>query len=454
MRPLSDFYGFFSVTNLQPVRNVRLTKHFILIAVWLIAVAISFPQAEADGPLQIWQAKERFFVVIAIDQTGVKGTELPFASVDARRVASALQGLGYQPLIKGEPVLTDPRQGRVVEAVQEIRELPETATVVIYYSGHGVVDPQEKDVWLQLAGQSKVTDHLGVSVSQLIENARGSSYKGELHIIVDACFSGRGAYTGNLTLKEFGSNTTVLTSSSETQNSYALRLDDGTELSAFTYALAEAWGPEWSRADDNGDGVLSFQEIFSYSVMRLQQLYQDKTIKQKMQPQLIGSHDDAIFIAYKADKVKNRCSISRTVLTALRMEMIIKDAQSQPIAAQAQPGKPEMPPEAQALAKSLCDEGDPIIRALKSRVEGPKDEKDALIKAFMAELRKELTQEFLRGNDKSSNAAPPTTAPLPDPNMATMCGTNYGTCPLQGVPAGGSCYCRAYNGFTAYGTAR
>jgi hypothetical protein len=80
---------------------------------------------------------------------------------------------------------------------------------------------------------------------------------------------------------------------------------------------------------------------------------------------------------------------------------------------------------------------------------------DGLINAFMGELGKGLGQELFKGNDKGNNTAPPApVSPRSYPHTATMCATNYGTCPLRGIPAGASCYCRAYNGFTAYGVAR
>jgi hypothetical protein len=88
--------------------------------------------------------------------------------------------------------------------------------------------------------------------------------------------------------------------------------------------------------------------------------------------------------------------------------------------------------------------------------EGSKDGEpwDKLLNEFMGELGKGLGQELFKGNDKGNNAVPPTPASPYYSNTATMCATNYGTCPLRGIPAGASCYCRAYNGFTAYGVTR
>ncbi|MGH7231412.1 MAG: hypothetical protein ACREJU_08635, partial [Nitrospiraceae bacterium] len=152
------------------------------------ASASASPLSEAaDGPFQVWKKKEKFYLVIAVDQTGVKGTELPFALVDGMQVGKAFGNLGYKPLVEDQPIGAQASQGNVIAALQKIRGLPEWATVIVYYSCHGVADPTAKDVWLQLAGQTSVSDHFGISVGGLIETARGASYLGELHVIVDAC---------------------------------------------------------------------------------------------------------------------------------------------------------------------------------------------------------------------------------------------------------------------------
>ena len=80
---------------------------------------------------------------------------------------------------------------------------------------------------------------------------------------------------------------------------------------------------------------------------------------------------------------------------------------------------------------------------------------DQFLKSFMDELGKGLVKELLNDNDTANNAAPAApSAPYSQSKTATMCTTNYGPCPLQGIPVGASCYCRAYNGFTALGIAR
>jgi hypothetical protein len=39
-------------------------------------------------------------------------------------------------------------------------------------------------------------------------------------------------------------------------------------------------------------------------------------------------------------------------------------------------------------------------------------------------------------------------------NGASMCETNYGTCPLTGGPVGHRCYCRGWNGYTFTGISK
>jgi hypothetical protein len=75
---------------------------------------------------------------------------------------------------------------------------------------------------------------------------------------------------------------------------------------------------------------------------------------------------------------------------------------------------------------------------------------DEFLKSFMGELGKGISKELLNDNDNNAASA----APYSHSNNPTMCITGYGQCPLQGVPAGAPCYCRAYNGFTAQGIAR
>ena len=347
---------------------------------------------QEDGPLQVWKKKAKFYLVIAVDQTGVPGTELPFAKTDGIEVQQALEAHGYQPLLATQPIGEQATQGNVITALQAIRELPEWATVIVYYSGHGVKDPTDKDVWLQLAGQTQVSDHLGISIGGLIETARGASYLGELHILVDACFSGKGTLTGNLTLKEFGKNTTVLTSSSDIQNSYPIQVDPTRRLSAFTHTLLRAWGPEWGTADDNGDGILQFPELATFSILELKKYFLQKAIDAEMRPQLLGAHHEEIFFGYRREHVTRWHSTTREALNILALERSLITRVT--VTPGKDPVTPAIPQEAQTLAKQVSPAPDDFyVLGLQAQAEGRMEEADTLLQ--QAEAQEEEHKEKL-----------------------------------------------------------
>ena len=70
---------------------------------------------------------------------------------------------------------------------------------------------------------------------------------------------------------------------------------------------------------------------------------------------------------------------------------------------------------------------------------------DGLGKGLADELSKALVGEGKSGDGKS---------PSPSASAATMCTTDYGSCPLTGVAVGYSCHCRAWNGYAYPGIAR
>jgi tetratricopeptide (TPR) repeat protein len=334
------------------------------------------PLAESeDGPLQIWKNKAKFYLVVAVDQTGADQSNLPFALVDGQQVVQALDGLGYRPLVKTSPLFRNPTRDQLVTALQDIRDLPEWSSVLVYYSGHGVAEPSKQDVWLQLGGQEHIKDHLGVALSEVINIPRGASYMGELYVIVDACFSGLGGLAGKLTLREFGSRTAVLTSNilqgtkskPNIQFSYPITLPDNTQMSAFTHVLLQALGRDWFRADDNMDGILSIEEIKTYSRLRLKDVFLKEKHKQ-MEPQLVAVHDEERFIAYRRDHVKSLQTNARKALNLIALERRLILQASLQVGAPAT--EVSLPPEAQALASQIAAPEDPYALGIKAQAEG------------------------------------------------------------------------------------
>ncbi|GJL50339.1 MAG: hypothetical protein NPIRA01_15660 [Nitrospirales bacterium] len=350
----------------------------------VVAATVPIPEQE-DGALQVWNEKTKYYLVISVDQQDVPGAKLSFTLTDAVLVAKQFEALGYRPLVKDHIVGSLAEKETVITALRKIRDLPEWASVVIYYSGHGVASPDDKDVALQLADQTILDYGLGIKVSDLIESARDKNYNGELHLIIDACFSGTGAFTGALTLKELGPKTTILTSSATTQNSIAITLANGTKLSAFTHALLQATGKDWAKADDNGDGILRFGEIHTYSSNQLTQWYlegrltvgKEKT-RIKMNPQLIGGRHQEVILAYDRTKVQRWASSSRQALQLVALERNL--VPTQPVTATNGTSKPEIPQEAQLLAKQLTPkDDDPYAQGIKAQAQGRLDEADTLL---------------------------------------------------------------------------
>ncbi|THJ18143.1 MAG: caspase family protein [Nitrospira sp. CG24B] len=209
----------------------------------------TLPPEEADGPFYYWSRRKKYFLVIAVNQTDVPKTELPFAQVDGQRVVNALTELGYKPLDPAHPLLTgkDATASAIMASLNEARKKEEGATLVVYYTGHGAVGP--KDLWLQTTGQKKVGDGQGVKVSDLVvqvrQTAAGKGFEGELVLILDACYSGQGTVSQGLTLGDLGKHTTIFTSSTNIQESFSLNPPViSKQMSAFTHTFLQALGPD------------------------------------------------------------------------------------------------------------------------------------------------------------------------------------------------------------------
>ena len=224
------------------------------------------------------------------------------------------------------------------------------ATIVLYYTGHRAIGP--KDLWLQTAGQEEVGDGQGVSVSDLIIHVRrhpdgARAFEGELVVIVDACYSGQGTVSQGLTLGDFGSPTTILTSSTEIQESYAFNQPGKPQMSAFTHALLEGLGPHWGDSDGDHDGLLRWEELKVYAAARLRRWHEDGALAQLMNPKLVSSFTEG-FLAYRRDQVHTWQSRYRDVFTTqtISARLAIPLGAVDPNSSAIRP----VPPEVQALA--------------------------------------------------------------------------------------------------------
>lgn len=113
----------------------------------------SLPPEEADGPFQSWKDRQKYFLVFAVNETGLPNTDLPFTQADANEIATALTGFGYQPLDSDHPILTGKEATRsaIIKSVKTSEQgKSDNDIIVIFFTGHGSVGT--KDLWLQTFG--------------------------------------------------------------------------------------------------------------------------------------------------------------------------------------------------------------------------------------------------------------------------------------------------------------
>ena len=329
------------------------------------------PPEDKDDLFRYWSQRKKYFLVIAVNQTDVPKTELPFAQVDGQRVVEALTVLGYQPVDPAHPILTgkDASASAIMASLDEARKKEEEATLVVYYTGHGAVGP--KDLWLQTAGQVKVGDGQGIKVSDLVvqvrQRAAGKAFEGELVLILDACYSGQGILSQGLNLGDAGKRTTILTSSTDIQESFSLNHDNLPKMSAFTYTLLQGAGPDWSEADSDHDGVLRWDELKLYAINQLLGFKKGGALAQPMKPDMFSNYSEG-FLAYRRDQVRVWRSSLRTFFLAQETnEKIAADLQSAGTNSQ---NTPAVPKEAQLLAEHLePDPEDYYTQGIKATTE-------------------------------------------------------------------------------------
>ncbi|MBA5871548.1 MAG: tetratricopeptide repeat protein [Nitrospira sp. CR2.1] len=353
----------------------------------------TLPPEEADGPFQYWRQHKKYFLVIAVDQTDVPQTTLPFAQVDGRRVVEALTALGYEPLDPAHPLLTGKAAtaSAIMGAMNHARRgKHETDTILVYYTGHGAVGPT--DLWLQTAGQNEVGDGQGVAISGLIiqarRTAREKAFEGELVLIIDACYSGHGTVSEGLTLANMGRRTTLFTSSTDIQESFALTLADLPKMSAFTHTLLQGLGPDWAQSDSDHDGLLRWEELKLYATDHLRTLAQRSAVAKPMTPSLLTDYTEGL-AAYRRDQVRIWRSPYRARLTTQAMNDVLA-AHLQTLGTRPTDA-PVLPQEARALAQLAQPAADDYYaQAVKATAQG--DAKTARVLFAKADQQSQARQ--------------------------------------------------------------
>ncbi|MGE0277553.1 MAG: tetratricopeptide repeat protein [Nitrospiraceae bacterium] len=306
-----------------------------------------------------------------------------------------LTKLGYQPLDKTHPILTgtEATASAIMASVEEARRKRQTATIIVYYTGHGAVGAT--DLWLQTAGQKKVGAGQGLKVSDVIIQARRqddgkSAFEGELVLILDACFSGSGIVSEGLTLANMGRRTTILTSSTDIQESFGLNQENLPQTSAFTDAVLQGLGPEWVESDSDHDGLLRWEELKLYATDRLRRLSEQGMLPKPMIASMLTNYSEG-FIAYRRDQVRVWDSVYRAIFTTRAMNEILA-AHLQTLEARSKE-KPAIPKEAQRLAELLAPASeDYYTQAVKATAEGLIDKARTLFVKAVAQSQQRASQ--------------------------------------------------------------
>ncbi len=150
---------------------------------------------------------------------------------------------------------------------------------LLYYSGHGY---QDQDGSLYLVAKNTIANRMlstGIGETFIQQVLRRHARVRHRLIILDCCFSGKlidGRRSGEnepLVLEELsGEATAILTSSSRIQPSFE---EEGDRNALFTQFLIE--GIRTGAADEDGDGRITFDDLFNYIQPRVRARRADQT---------------------------------------------------------------------------------------------------------------------------------------------------------------------------------
>jgi formylglycine-generating enzyme required for sulfatase activity/uncharacterized caspase-like protein len=175
-------------------------------------------------------------------------------------------------------VLKNPQRQEMEDAIYGLyANRQKEDLLLLYFSGHGVVDTTGEfylSTHLTRKDGGKLVPTSAVSaksVHQLMNISRSR----RLVIILDCCFSG--AFPKGLTTKDGGSvnleqylggeGRAILTASTSTEYAFG---QEGLELSVYTHYLVE--GMETGVADQDGDGLISVEELHGYAKSKVKEV--------------------------------------------------------------------------------------------------------------------------------------------------------------------------------------
>ena len=217
----------------------------------------------------------KYALLIGVDTYGEGLQPLPAASKDVAALREVLLNPQMGRFDEAKPLINpaQPEMAREIEAWFQDRQ-PEDL-VLLFFSGHGVKDDR-RDLYFAAANTEKQRDRLvrstATSARFLHDCIRGCKAKYQV-LILDCCFSGAfgdlvGKDDGEIPLQEQlgAEGRVVLTSTSAVDYSFE---EKNADLSIYTRYLVE--GIATGAADEDGDGVITAEELHRYAGRKVQE---------------------------------------------------------------------------------------------------------------------------------------------------------------------------------------
>jgi uncharacterized caspase-like protein/endonuclease/exonuclease/phosphatase family metal-dependent hydrolase len=216
----------------------------------------------------------KYALIIGNDQyTDPKLAQLKTPSSDARALAKILRDKKIGGFDEVFPYINKNKETILIKISEFLDKKKPDDLVLIYFSGHGVLDSQSKLFLALKDTRANVLRATAISSNFISDEMDNCRSKRKI-LILDCCHSGAFGRSGlksgeqksvtETTFQGNGFGRVVLTASDATQ--FALegdRIDKNINLSLFTHFLVD--GLKTGKADANEDGIVSLDEWYDYA---------------------------------------------------------------------------------------------------------------------------------------------------------------------------------------------